>query len=128
MAERLRSFDTSMRDRYDQVGDMSRGIKGIDLNIGQDFDGAFLPLMEVMSSEIDWELGEAIPLIERTRQELSGEPIPLHSERYAEHHAPTTLSRHGPRWYEQSATISRLLTMYDHLRDYPRAAKRSRVR
>jgi hypothetical protein len=38
-------------------------------------------------------------------------------------HAPTSLSPEGPRWYERAPVISRLLTIYDRLRDFPRASR-----
>ena len=126
VAEHLVGHDSAMRGPYEDVGKMSRGIRGIDLNIGQDFDAAFIPLMEMVDSEIRWELGEAIPHI-RWWQAVSGTELRFHGRRYVLHRAPTTLSRDGPRWYERAWIASRLLTVYDHLRDYPRAARRTRV-
>ena len=34
-------------------------------------------------------------------------------------HAPTNLDPNGARWFERSPVISRFLTIYDRMRDYP---------
>jgi hypothetical protein len=117
---RMRDRGTAQRTLIDQVADMSRGIQGISLNQGQDFDGPLHRLIEEVSHEIEWELSEAIPLIERTLP--TGDGIRhLKSARYVERHAPTKVNPSGPRWYENAPVVSRLLTVYSHLRNHPRA-------
>ena len=53
--------------------------------------------------------GTALDLLERVDLELRREK-----------HAPTNLELSGPRWIERAPVLSRLLTIYDHLRDFPR--------
>jgi hypothetical protein len=126
IGRRLLERGDACRELFDQVGDMSRGIQGISLNQGQDFDGPLTKLIEGMSLDIDWELSEAIPLI---RSELRPDDgmSRLRSARYVERHAPTRLHPSGPRWFESSPVVSRILTMYDHLRDHPRPSRGERI-
>lgn len=117
---RMRDRGTAQRSLIDQVADMSRGIQGISLNQGQDFNGPLHRLMVEVSHEIEWELSEAIPLIEQSLG--TGDYVRrLKSARYVERHAPTKVNPSGPRWYENAPVVSRLLTMYSHLRNHPRA-------
>jgi hypothetical protein len=53
----------------------------------------------------------------------SGDQDPLKSADHIVRHAPTSLSPQGPRWYERAPIISRVLTIYDRLRDFPAASK-----
>ena len=88
------------------------------LNQGQDFDGPLVSLIDAVAPELNWELAEAIPLI---RESLSTEDVVtlFCSARYAKRHAPTKLCVKGPQWYERAPIISRLVTVFDHLRDFP---------
>jgi hypothetical protein len=125
---RMLDRGTARRSLFDQVGDMSRGIQGIYLNQGQDFDGPLTTLIEAVNVEIDWELSEAIPLIRHFLSIDDGVGVPrLKSARYVERHAPTRVNRSGPRWYESSPIVSRFLTIYGHLRDHPRASRNDRT-
>lgn len=126
IGSRLLERGNSCRELFDQVGDMSRGIQGMYLNQGQDFDGPLTTLIEAVSLEIDWELSEAIPLIRRWLQPCEGMSR-LRSARYIERHAPTRLDPSGPRWFEHSPVVSRVLTFYDHLRDHPRPSRGDRI-
>ena len=42
---------------------MSRGVQGVNLNTGQHFDEEIVELEQIVGTEIEWELGEAIPRI-----------------------------------------------------------------
>jgi hypothetical protein len=126
IGSRLLERGNSCRELFDQVGDMSRGIQGMYLNQGQDFDGPLTTLIEAVSLEIDWELSEAIPLIRRWLRPCDGKSR-LRSARYIERHAPTRLDPSGPRWFEHSPVASRVLTLYDHLRDHPRPSRGDRI-
>lgn len=110
------------RQAIDRVETMSRGVQGVQLNQGQDFDGAVQELAAVVRPQIDFELSEAIPTIRRAvpLDELAER---FHDEHYLDRHAPTNLSPKGPRWYERAPIVSRVLTVFDRLRDYPRAAR-----
>lgn len=48
------------RPHIDRVEKMSRGIQGINLRVGQDFDGEMDELMQVVGSEIEWEVSVAL--------------------------------------------------------------------
>ena len=90
----------------------------MNLNQGQDFDGPLVDLIDAVKPEMDWELAEAIPLIRRSLSEVDTANL-FCSARFAKRHAPTRLSVKGPRWYERAPMISRLVTIYDHLKDFP---------
>lgn len=66
---------TARRVLIDKVGDMSRSIQGIYLNQGQDFDTPLASLIEAVDAEIDWELADAIPLIQETLSVREGLPV-----------------------------------------------------
>jgi hypothetical protein len=125
LSQRLSNHDRAMRGLFDEAGRMSRGVRGMDLNLGKDFDAAFVPLIEMVAIEVRWELDLLIPTLDGALR--GGTPgIELHSERFVRHNAPTTLHRAGPRWHERDLLVWRVLTMFDHLRDYPRAARSER--
>jgi hypothetical protein len=112
---------STRRELLDHLEKMSRGVQGINLNTGQDFDGVFQRVIETVGPEIETDLTDAVPAV---RGWLSkSEEDPLKSADYVVRHAPTSLSRQGPPWYERAPVISRLLTIYDRLRDFPRASR-----
>jgi hypothetical protein len=104
---------------------MSRGVQGINLNVGQDFDSEMQELERIVGTEIEWELGEAIPQILHAVGDEPGVDDQMKSAHYLQKHAPTNLEPSGPRWIERAPVISRLLTIYDHLRDFPRRRTRT---
>jgi hypothetical protein len=101
---------------------MSRGVQGINLNTGQDFDGVLQRVIDIVDPEIERDLNIAVPAVRRWLSD-SAEEDPLRSADYVIRHAPTSLSPEGPRWYERAPVVSRLLTIYDRLRDFPRASQ-----
>jgi hypothetical protein len=108
------------RTCIDRVEHMSRGVPSLQLNQGQDFDGALAELTDLLQAEITWDVSTAIPTI-RHRTDRSTRNELFHSARHATRHAPTNLSPRKSRWYERAPIVSRLLTVYDHWRDYPKA-------
>jgi hypothetical protein len=119
------SFATR-RHQIDRVEKMSRGVQGINLNVGQDFDNEMQELERIVGTEIEWELGEAIPQIQHAMGDEPGADDQMKSAHYLQKHAPTNLEPSGPRWIERAPVISRLLTVYDHLRDFPLGRARTR--
>jgi hypothetical protein len=112
---------STRRELLDHLEKMSRGVQGINLNTGQDFDGVFQRVIETVGPEIETDLTDAVPAV---RGWLSkSDEHPLKSADYVVRHAPTSLNPQGPRWYERAPVISRLLTIYDRLRDFPRASR-----
>lgn len=111
------------RSQIDVVERMSRGVQGINLRVGQDFDAEMEELIQLVGTEIEWELGEALPELRGSLLQTDREEE-LKSARDVRRHAPTSLSPRGPRWWERAPVISRLITAYDHLRDFPRGALR----
>jgi hypothetical protein len=118
-------FESGMHEHrplIDSVEKMSRGVQGINLRVGQDFEGAMDDLIEVVGAEIEWELATALPELKDVLRATDREEL-----KTAEHlavHAPTSLHPDGPRWWERAPVISRLITVYDRLRDFPREANR----
>ncbi len=124
----LRSIATRMIDRatqrrraIDEANKMARAVQPVALNEGQDFDLVLEPLIAAVTTEIEWELAGALATIRATIPErVRGR---LRSAHYVRHHAPPHLSDKGPRWIEQAPVVSRLLTLYGHVQDFPRASR-----
>lgn len=123
IAARLGASTEARRSHIDRVERLSRGVKGVSLNVGQDFDAELQGLIDVLKPEVTWELAEALPTI-RTALPEGVRDRSLHSARHVRRHAPTNLHPEGPRWWERAPVVSRLLTIFDHLRDFPSAARR----
>jgi hypothetical protein len=111
------------RPYIDRVEKMSRGVQGINLRVGQDFDGEMDELMQIVDTEIEWEFGVALPALKGLLRAADREDG-LKTARHLSTHAPTNLHPDGPRWWERAPIISRLMTVYDRLRDFPREAVR----
>jgi hypothetical protein len=112
------------REQFDIVGDMSRNVQGMYLNQGQDFDSQMQSLIEEVEVEINWEMQEGLPTIRKTAQAT---PLRFKRARVMLRRAPTRLNPTGPRWHEHAPLVSRLLTIFDHLRDHPRATSGERM-
>jgi len=124
MSAQIQGRMGTRRRQIDRVEKMSRGVQGINLNMGQPFDDEMVELEQIVGTEIEWELGEAIPQIQHALSS-SDTHAELKSARHVEKHAPTHLEPSGPRWVERAPVVSRFLTIYDHLRDFPRGRARS---
>ncbi len=125
VASRIESEMPVRRQLIDRVEKMSRGVQGINLRVGQDFEPALEELVQIVGTEIEWELAEAIPAVKGVLKS-SHQDERMQSARHLRRHAPTSLHPGGPRWRERAPVISRLITVYDHLRDFPRGPVRSR--
>ena len=70
------------------------------------------------AGEIEWDLDIALPDMKAALRgtERADE---LKSASHVARHAPTNLHPGGPRWFERAPIISRLVTLYDRMRDYP---------
>ncbi len=103
---------------------MARGVTGMDLNRGQDFESAILSARQIIDPEIDWQLATGIPTI---REQVSTEVRSnlLHDGRYLRRHAPTHPGTGNGRWYERTGALTRLVAAWDHMRDRPRPLYRS---
>jgi hypothetical protein len=123
LTEKLTNGVSDRRRLIDELEKMPRGVQGINLNTGQDFDGTLQNVISVVSTDIEIDLTDVVPTaaewLSRTGQEKE-----LSSADHIVKHAPTNLSPKGPRWYERAPVVSRLVTIYDHLRDFPRAVKK----
>jgi hypothetical protein len=122
VAPSMKADSPTRRELLDRLEKMSRGVQGINLNTGQDFDGVLQRVIDTVGPEIERDLTDAIPAVRRWLSKC--EEDPFKSAGYVARHAPTSLSPQGPRWYERAPVISRLLTIYDRLRDFPRASRR----
>jgi hypothetical protein len=124
LRERFLGDPTPRRRKMDTVEHMSRGIQGIYLNTGQDFDGELSALVVFLRSSLEWDLDEGIPEV---RQRVGVQDTQLfHSAGHVARHAPTSLDPTGPRWWERAPVISRFVSVYQHLRDYPKATRGAR--
>jgi hypothetical protein len=122
LSDRLQGDTHTRRSLIDELEHMSRGTQPMNLNAGQDFDGALSALVQELRPQIRWEQKEAIPAIRGTF-ESSNAGGHIHSAAYVSKHAPTNLHPDGSKWYERAPVVSRLMAMYDRLRDYPTQAK-----
>jgi hypothetical protein len=123
ISSRLQASIREHRPYIDRVEKMSRGVQGINLRIGQDFDGELEDLMQVVGAEIEWELSAALRDL-KAALEAADREDELKSAEYLSAHAPTNLHPDGPRWWERAPLVSRLVTVYDRLRDFPKAKAR----
>lgn len=121
-AERLEDATLVRRPHIDRVEKMSRGVQGINLRTGQDFDPEMEALIQVVGTEIEWELDEMLPAL-RGALGRPDRDVDMKSAEHIRRHAPTNLDPKGPRWWERAPVVSRLITVYDHLRDFPRSRR-----
>jgi hypothetical protein len=122
ISSRMLSRATERRLQIDEATKMARSVQPVALNEGQDFDEVFEELVAAVKAEIVWELSQVISTIRKSIPEGEAEAR-FRSARYVRRHAPTYLSAKGPRWYEHAPVVSRLLTFYEHLNDFPRASR-----
>jgi hypothetical protein len=122
LASTIEHGRSTNRPHIDRVEKMSRGVQGINLRTGQDFDAEMEELIQLVGTEIEWDLGEAIPALRASFLDSNREKE-LKSARHIQNHAPTNLDPKGPRWRERAPVISRLITIYDHLRDFPKSGR-----
>jgi hypothetical protein len=122
LTSRIVRARTTSRPHIDRVERMSRGVQGMNLRTGQDFDTEMEELIQLVGTEIEWDLNDGIPALKSnmTRTDRVGG---LKSARHLRKHAPTNLNPNGPRWRERAPVISRLLTVYDRLRDFPKSQR-----
>jgi hypothetical protein len=60
------------RPSIDRIEKMSRGVPGINLRVGQDFEGAMVDLMQIVGTEIEWELSEGVPALKGALRRTTG--------------------------------------------------------
>ncbi len=125
ISEQLEASMHERRPYIDRVEKMSRGVQGINLRTGQEFDADMLELMQIVGTEIEWELGRALPEIKGALQGTEREDE-FKSAKHLRSHAPTNLHPDGPHWWEGAPVISWVITVYDRHRDFPQANKSSR--
>ncbi len=118
VAEEMQGRLGRRRRHIDRLERMSRGVQGINLKFGQDFDDEMQKVEQIIGTEIEWDVNEGIPRVEHALAE-SDEMESLKTAQYVEKHAPTKLDPRGPRWFERAPVTSRLLTIYDRMRDFP---------
>jgi hypothetical protein len=114
---RIRADTDVRRPLISQVEKMSRGVPPINLNHGQEFDGALCDVRQEVRTEIERDLKVGLPAMKAV---IRSDEIPddLKSATHVAKHAPTNLHPDGPKWFERAPVTSRLITTYDHLRDY----------
>jgi hypothetical protein len=121
VASRLESDAAIRRPMISQVEKMSRGVQPLSLNQGQDFDGELNKLVGQVEAEIEWELRDALPTM-KTVIRNTDSTDDLKSAEHVASHAPTNIHPNGPKWYERAPVISRVISIYDRMRDYPQVA------
>lgn len=90
ITDRLEFAMHERRPSLDRIEKMSRGVQGINLRVGQDFEGAMVDLMQIVGTEIEWELSEGVPALEGALRRADRERE-LHSAERVAQHAPTTV-------------------------------------
>jgi hypothetical protein len=106
------------RQHLNTVEHMSRGVKGISLNTGQEFDAELEGLVEVLRPGITFDLIEGVPAVRAALDEQQLAEVFQPADHVARH-APTHVDPHRPRWWERTPVVSRLVTAFHHSRDYP---------
>jgi hypothetical protein len=125
LGERLGAHPVERRERIEGLEKMSRGVQGMYLNTGMDFDGELADLMTVIRPQIAWELEEAIPAL-RHAMSPPVEADVLQSASYVAKHSPTHVHPAGSRWYQRAPVVSRLISLFGHWTDFPRAGRGER--
>ena len=125
VGERLGADSVERRERIEGLEKMSRGVQGMYLNTGTDFDGELADLMTVIRPQIAWELDEAIPAL-RNAMSPQVEADALQSASYVSKHSPTHVHPAGTRWYQRAPIISRFISLFHHWSDFPRAGRGER--
>ena len=126
LGERFLGDLATRRRRMDVVEKMSRGVPGIDLNTGQDFDVELASFLDVLRPDLEWDLAVGIPAV-RTHLDPQRCAEIFHGADYVALHAPVNVSPSGPKWWERMPVISRLVTAIGHLQDYPFASRDART-
>lgn len=98
---------------------------GDSTSVCQDFDADMQVLTSIVGTEIEWDLGVALPEIEGSPERSNLDEELKRSDDLATH-APGSLHPGGPRWRQRAPVLSRLITLYDRLRDLPGGTVRSR--
>jgi|ERR1700728_1226176 len=125
VGERLGANPIERRERIEGLEKMSRGVQGMYLNTGMDFDGELADLMTVIRPQIAWELDEAIPALRLALSPMA-EADALQSASYVSKHSPTHVHPAGSRWYHRAPVIARLISLFHHWSDFPRASRGER--
>ena len=87
--------DTAVRrPLISRVEKMSRGVPPINLNQGQDFDGALRDIIQEVGTEIEWDLEVALPTMKAVIRS-SDRLDELKSASHVARHAPTNLHPMG---------------------------------
>jgi len=122
LAVHLKSDEVTRRSLLDRVERMSRGVHSINLNTGQEFDQPLQELIGLVGTDIEWDLDVALPAVSAWL-DGPGHHEHLRSAQRVAKHAPTSLNPTGSRWHEHDPVVSRLHTIYDNMRDFPRPVR-----
>jgi hypothetical protein len=100
VSERFHLHQAIRRAALDRVEKMSRGVPGVNLNKGQDFGKEFTHLMQIVGTEIEWDLEEGLPAVRNALEERDRMDELTSAEKLAEKlskRAPTNLGPPGSR-------------------------------
>jgi hypothetical protein len=122
VSDRLAQQSAARRKMFDRVETMSRGRQGINRNTGQDFDQELTELMQIVGSEIEWDLEEAVPAVRQALEER-GLATQLASARTVVKRSPTNLHPGHSHWYERARVVARLIARFDRRRDFSRGPR-----
>jgi uncharacterized membrane protein len=100
-----------------ELESLARGVTGMNLNLGQDFNGPLEQFEELIARQISWEMNEALPMIRTLLAEHPELGERLHSHRYLLRHAHAHPEPEIASWYERPALVGRLLNTVSRLRD-----------
>jgi hypothetical protein len=125
LGERLVIGMHERRRELASLDELTRGVQPMNLNQGQDFDGAMAPIAQAVRDEIETDVHDVIPAV-RTRVPADQLHDVLPSARHVRRHAPSHPHASGRRLHERFAPLVRLHALYDRLRDMPRITQRPR--
>ena len=118
-ADGLRGEEERRRDLLRQLDELARGLRPVNLNQGQDFDGPARRAGALLRAEIDRELRSLIPQLHERLGPARGD---LPSARSVRRHAPTQPG--SRRSYRRAGLLVRLHALYDFLRGFPTGGAR----
>lgn len=114
IGEQMRRQGVVCRAAINKLRDRVRRQAPMSLATSEHFDDCLYRLIAGTEETLNWELAEGIPPIRNAS--AGSESFPkFKSAMYVRQHAPTKLNPSGPRWYERTPVVSRLLTFWDLL-------------
>ncbi len=116
IVEKVEAEAAARRELLDSMERKSRGVQGINLNQGSDFDVDLVAYDAVVRGQVPWERDVALPALRNVVRGCEGR---LHDEAYIVRHSPLRFGENR-RWHGSPRSLAAwFLTASSHLGDFP---------